>query len=38
MNVIEETDDQFIFPRDALKPGDNVITIVQVNFTLVGTR
>ncbi|KAJ6585751.1 glycoside hydrolase family 35 protein [Mycena capillaripes] len=34
MNIIEETDDQFIFPEGALKLGDNVITIVQDNMGL----
>lgn len=34
-NILEETDDQFIFPSEALKPGkDNVITIVQDNMGL----
>ena len=36
MNIIEETDDKFIFPDGALKLGDNAITIVQVlSFLLV---
>jgi hypothetical protein len=31
MNILEETDDEFIFPVGSLIPGaDNVITIVQV--------
>jgi hypothetical protein len=31
MNILEETDDEFIFPAGSLIPGvDNVITIVQV--------
>ncbi|KAK7017416.1 BetaGal-dom2 domain-containing protein [Favolaschia claudopus] len=35
MNIIEETDDLFVFPPGALKPGqDNVITIVQDNMGL----
>ncbi|KAJ6517287.1 glycoside hydrolase family 35 protein [Mycena vitilis] len=34
MNVIEETDDKFIFPDGALRLGDNVITIVQDNMGL----
>ncbi|KAJ7445072.1 glycoside hydrolase family 35 protein [Mycena latifolia] len=34
MNIIEETDDKFIFPEGALKLGDNVITIVQDNMGL----
>lgn len=30
-NVIEETDDMFIFPEGSLLPGkDNIITVVQV--------
>ena len=32
-NILEETDDKFIFPEGALLPGqDNVITIVQVRM------
>ncbi|KAJ7160386.1 glycoside hydrolase family 35 protein [Mycena filopes] len=34
MNIIEETDDKFLFPEGALKLGDNVITIVQDNMGL----
>ncbi|KAJ7627105.1 glycoside hydrolase family 35 protein [Roridomyces roridus] len=34
MNIIEETDDKFMFPEGALRPGDNVITIVQDNMGL----
>ncbi|KAJ7747170.1 glycoside hydrolase family 35 protein [Mycena maculata] len=34
MNIIEETDDKFIFPASALRLGDNVITIVQDNMGL----
>ncbi|KAJ7740521.1 glycoside hydrolase family 35 protein [Mycena metata] len=34
MNIIEETDDKFTFPDGALKPGDNVITIIQDNMGL----
>ncbi|KAJ7133272.1 glycoside hydrolase family 35 protein, partial [Mycena epipterygia] len=34
MNIIEETDDKFIFPEGALRVGDNVITIVQDNMGL----
>lgn len=31
MHILEETDDEFIFPDGSLTPGaDNVITIVQV--------
>jgi hypothetical protein len=34
-NILEETDDKFVFPVGALKPGaDNVITIVQDNMGL----
>ncbi|KAJ7174237.1 glycoside hydrolase family 35 protein [Mycena crocata] len=38
MNIIEETDDKFIFPEGALRPGDNVITIVQDNMGLNETQ
>lgn len=32
-NILEETDDRFVFPEGALLPGqDNVITVVQVRF------
>lgn len=35
LNIIEETDDKFIFPEGALIPGaDNVITVVQDNTGL----
>ncbi|KAJ6779264.1 glycoside hydrolase family 35 protein [Mycena vulgaris] len=34
MNIIEETDEKFIFPEGALRLGDNVITIVQDNMGL----
>ncbi|KAJ7231397.1 glycoside hydrolase family 35 protein [Mycena haematopus] len=34
LNIIEETDNQFIFPPGSLKLGDNVITIVQDNMGL----
>ncbi|KAF7335702.1 Glycoside hydrolase family 35 protein [Mycena venus] len=34
LNVIEETDDRFVFPDGALKLGENVITIVQDNMGL----
>ena len=31
MHILEETDDEFIFPDGSLTPGaDNIITIVQV--------
>ena len=31
MHILEETDDEFIFPDGSLTPGeDNVITVVQV--------
>jgi hypothetical protein len=30
-NMVEETDNTFILPEDALLAGDNVITIVQVS-------
>ncbi|KAJ7809107.1 glycoside hydrolase family 35 protein [Mycena leptocephala] len=33
-NILEETDDKFIFPPAALRAGDNVITIVQDNMGL----
>jgi hypothetical protein len=34
-NILEETDDKFVFPSGALIPGKaNVITIVQVCTTL----
>ncbi len=29
-NILEETDDVFLFPEGAVLPGDNVITVVQV--------
>ena len=32
-NILEETDDRFVFPESALLPGqDNVITVVQVRY------
>ncbi|KAJ7681674.1 glycoside hydrolase family 35 protein, partial [Mycena rosella] len=31
---IEETDDKFTFPQGVLRPGDNVITIVQLTFVV----
>ncbi len=32
-NILEETDDKFLFPAGALKAGrDNVITVVQDNM------
>ncbi|KAJ7483000.1 glycoside hydrolase family 35 protein [Mycena galericulata] len=34
MNMIEETDDNFVFPEGALRAGENVITIVQDNMGL----
>ncbi|KAJ7743740.1 glycoside hydrolase family 35 protein [Mycena maculata] len=33
-NILEETDDKFIFPAGAVRAGDNVITIVQDNMGL----
>ena len=34
-NILEETDDKFLFPAGALKAGrDNVITVVQDNMGL----
>ncbi|KAJ6552812.1 glycoside hydrolase family 35 protein [Mycena capillaripes] len=33
-NILEETDDKFMFPPGALRAGDNVITIVQDNMGL----
>ncbi|KAJ8507040.1 hypothetical protein ONZ45_g10555 [Pleurotus djamor] len=38
-NILEETDDQFIFPSGAIRPGsDNVITVVQDNMGLNETQ
>ncbi|KAG7440311.1 glycoside hydrolase family 35 protein [Guyanagaster necrorhizus] len=33
-NILEETDDVFIFPEGAVLPGDNIITVVQDNMGL----
>ncbi|KAK0186885.1 glycoside hydrolase family 35 protein [Armillaria mellea] len=33
-NILEETDDVFLFPAGAVLPGDNVITVVQDNMGL----
>ncbi|PBK88407.1 glycoside hydrolase family 35 protein [Armillaria gallica] len=33
-NILEETDDVFLFPEGAVLPGDNVITVVQDNMGL----
>ena len=38
-NILEETDDRFVFPEGALLPSqDNVITVVQVRFPIVATE
>ncbi|KAF7311208.1 BetaGal-dom2 domain-containing protein [Mycena kentingensis (nom. inval.)] len=34
LNIIEETDDEFLLPRAALKIGENILTIVQDNMGL----
>ncbi|SJL18216.1 uncharacterized protein ARMOST_21794 [Armillaria ostoyae] len=33
-NILEETDDVFLFPEGAVSPGDNIITVVQDNMGL----